>query len=132
VIHGRRDEPVRHGSLTAQEYSLALQTARRLQARVSGTFIGATAFPTSGPDLQFIPFRGSCPDGRLVDIRLVWKKDGNFYHLAASDGPPDGPRKASLITMVSRTGKICASVARYRGVGAGPDETLLYGRFPPQ
>jgi hypothetical protein len=45
-------------------------------------------------------------------------------------GPPDGPRKASLITVVPQTGKICASASQYRGVGARPNETLLYGRWP--
>lgn len=65
-----------------------------------------------------------------MNLRLVWKKDANFDHAGTPGGPPDGPRKASLITVVPQTGKICASGARYRGVGAKADETLLYGRWP--
>jgi hypothetical protein len=91
MTHDRSDEPIRHGSLTAQEYSLAVTTARRLQAQVKGTFIGATAFASSGPDRRFDPFRGSCPDSRLVNIRLVWKKDANFMDLGTPDGPLTGP-----------------------------------------
>jgi hypothetical protein len=117
-----------HGSLSASEYSLAVAAATQIQSKVTGTFIGATAVATGGPE--------RCS----LHIRLVWKKDANFVHShlgqpvgQRSGGPgllPDGPRKALLVAVDPQTGDVCGTGAKYRDVGAAADETLLYGHWP--
>jgi hypothetical protein len=119
------------GSLTADEYRLAMKTANEQQQAVTGTFVGATA---SGSDGKALPFNTgeSCPDARLVHIRLVWNADANFESggAFAEQNASDGPRKARLITIESTNGRICESSAAYRNVGALPTETLLFGAWP--
>jgi hypothetical protein len=129
VILGRRDSSGPHGSLTARESSLATATAKHLQAEVTGTFIGATAFASHGRVHPFSYDQG-CPNTRLVHLRLVWKDDANFTHGAVAGAPRDGPRKAWLVTVDPHTGHVCQSGAKYRDVGAAPRETLLYGNWP--
>jgi hypothetical protein len=119
---------VQHGSLTADERSLATTIAKRQQRKVTGTFVGATAFATHGT-----PFdqASACDvDKRFVNIRLVWKADANFTHSYLPNSPPDGPRKDLLVTVDPTTGHICESGAGYRNVGAAASETLLYGQWP--
>jgi hypothetical protein len=115
------------GSLTAGERSLATAIAKREQAQVTGTFIGATVFVTQGTPFD----RGSACDvnKRFLNIRLVWKMDANFTHSHLS-GVPDGPRKDLLMTVDQRTRQTCETGARYRNVGANAGETLLYGHWP--
>ena len=117
-----------HGSLTAQERSLATAIAKREQSKVIGTFIGATAFVT-----QDTPFdRGSDCDlnKRFLNISLVWKADANFTHSHLPNSLPDGPRKDLLMTVDQRTHGLCETGAGYRNVGAAAGETLLYGHWP--
>jgi hypothetical protein len=64
------------GSLTARERRLATATAKREQAKVKGTFIGATAFVTQGT--PFDPGSACDVNKRFLNIRLVWKADANF------------------------------------------------------
>lgn len=116
-----------HG-LSRAELSLATRIAKHRQREVTGTFIGATAFATHGTPFD----RGSAcdTDRRYVNVRLVWKADANFVHGGVAGAPPDGPRKAALITVDAKTGHICESGAMYAHVGAAPYETLLYGQWP--
>lgn len=116
------------GSLSAAERSLATSIARRQQRRVTGTFVGATAFETRGTPFD----RGSAcdVDKALLNIRLVWKADANFTHSSPPDSEPDGPRKELLMTLDPRSGHVCETGAGYRNVGADADETLLYGAWP--
>jgi heat shock protein HslJ len=107
-----------HGSLSASEYALAVATAKQVQSTVTGTFVGATAVATQGPE--------RCS----MHIRLVWKADANFSHGGVPGLPPDGPRKALLLTVDPQTGDVCGTSAKYRDVGAAADETLLYGHWP--
>lgn len=116
------------GSLTRREQSLATAIARREQAQVKGTFVGATGFVTLGTPFD----RGSACDvnKRFLNIRLVWKADANFTHSHLPDGVPDGPRKDLLMTVDQRTRQTCETGAGYRNVGADAGETLLYGQWP--
>jgi hypothetical protein len=120
--------PTHRGSLSAHEKALATRLAKHQQRAVIGTFIGATAFVTTGTPFD----RGSeCDvDRPVLNIRLVWEADANFVHSHVDGSPPDGPRKAGLIVVDPRTGQICEVGARYRHVGARPRETLLYGEWP--
>jgi hypothetical protein len=115
-------------SLTARERSLATAIARREQAQVKGTFIGATAFVTQGTPFD----RGSACDlnKRFLNIRLVWKTDANFTHSHLPNGLPDGPRKDLVMTVDQGSGQTCETGAGYRNVGADAGETLLYGHWP--
>jgi PASTA domain len=106
------------GSLSPSEYTLAVATAKQVQNTVTGTFIGATAFAAEGPE--------RCP----LHIRLVWRADASFVHGGVPGLPPDGPRKALLISVDPQTGDVCGTSAKYRDVGAAADETLLYGHWP--
>lgn len=117
-----------HGSLTARERSLATAIAKREQSKVTGTFIGATAFITQGTPFD----RGSDCDvnKRFLNIRLVWKADANFTHSHLPNSPPDGPRKDLLMTVDQRTHDLCETGAGYRNVGATARESLLYGEWP--
>jgi hypothetical protein len=118
-----------HGTLSAHEYSLALTEAKKIQANVKGTFIGATAF--AGGRVRPFNVGHDCPDVRLVHVRVVWKRDANFAHLDSPGGAPhDGPRRALLMTLDPKTGDECAGTARYSHVAAAPFETLLYGQWP--
>jgi hypothetical protein len=116
------------GSLPRGERALALRVARHYQRRVTGTFVGATAFRTIGTPYD----AGSACDVRkpLLTVRLVWQADANFVHSFTPNSPPDGPRKAQLITVDPSTRKVCERGAAYRDVGAAAGETLLYGRWP--
>lgn len=116
------------GSLTVDERSLATALARREQRKVVGTFIGATAFVTWGT--PFDPGSACDVHQRFLTIRLVWKADANFTHSYPPNAPPDGPRKAALITVDPRTRAVCETGAAYRHVGATDRETLLYGEWP--
>ncbi len=125
---GRADARA-HGTLSAPEYALAMAAAKHEQQGITGTFVGATAIATDGRVAGY-DFGHSCPDTRLVHVRVVWKADANFYHAGVPGGPRDGPRKAAMLTIDEGTGKVCDGFSRYRGVGAEPGETLLYGRWP--
>lgn len=116
------------GSLSPADRDLATGVARREERKVTGTFVGATAFATRGT-----PFDrdSACDvDRRFVTIRLVWESDANFVHSHAPGAPPDGPRKDLLITVDPTTGDVCETGAGYRRVGANARETLLYGEWP--
>jgi len=116
------------GSLDGADHALALRIAHEQQRKVKGTFIGATAFTSTGT--PFDP-QGQCDNGMAyLNVRLVWKADANFVHGGVPGGPPDGPRKALLVTADRGTGKVCEIGAMYRAVGANPGETLLYGTWP--
>jgi hypothetical protein len=123
VQHG-----LQQGSLTARERSLATVIARRQQRKVIGTFIGATAF--SSPGTPFAPGSACDLDERLLNVRLVWKADANFVHASMPNSLPDGPRKGVLITVDPTNGHVCQTGVQYRDVGAGENETLLYGEWP--
>jgi hypothetical protein len=106
-------------ALSSSEYAGAVSAAKQVQRTVTGTFIGATAF--------VVPEAGICP----VHVRLVWDKDANFVHGGVPGHlPPDGPRKALLLTVNPLTGDVCGTSAKYRDVGPAAGETLLYGRWP--
>lgn len=127
------DQPLGFGPrmpapLTPEEVTVATSIGKQKQGEVEGTFIGATAFATIGTPFD----RGGLCDQskRLVTIRLVWKADANFVHGGVPGGPPDGPRKALLITVYPATEQVCETGAVYRNVGANPSETLLYGEWP--
>jgi hypothetical protein len=105
-------------ALSPSEFTLASATARQAESTVTGTFIGATAYVAQGAD--------RCP----VHIRLVWKADANFVHGGVPGLPPDGPRKALLLSVDPQTGDVCGTSAKYRDVGAAAGETLLYGDWP--
>jgi hypothetical protein len=124
----RADGGDHHGSLTANERSEATAIAKRQQRKVTGTFVGATAFVTRGTPFD----RGSTCDGeeRFLNIRLVWKADANFTHSHFPNSPPDGPRKELLMTVDPTTRQVCETGAKYRNVGAAASETLLYGEWP--
>jgi len=95
---------------------------------VTGTFVGATAFRTIGTAYDG---RSACDVRRpTLTIRLVWQADADFVHSFPPNSPPDGPRKAQLITVDPVTRKVCEAGAAYRNVGAAAGETLLYGRWP--
>jgi hypothetical protein len=115
-------------ALTGHERSLAATIAERQERKVTGTFIGATAFATQGTPFD----QGSAcdPDKRFIKIRLVWKSDASFVHADAPDSPPDGPRKALVLTVDPANGHVCEMGASYRNVGADESETLLYGQWP--
>ncbi|MGY2876003.1 hypothetical protein ACVW00_003193 [Marmoricola sp. URHA0025 HA25] len=116
------------GTLTARERSWAARIARREQRKVVGTFVGATAFATRGT--PFDPGEPCDLDKRFIDIRLVWSAGANFVHSHTPGSPPDGPRKDLLMTVDPANGHVCQTGAGYRDVGAGDDETLLYGQWP--
>jgi hypothetical protein len=65
-----------------------------------------------------------------LTIRLVWQADADFVHSLPPNSPPDGPRKAQLITVDPSTKKVCKVGAAYRDVGAAANETLPYWRWP--
>jgi len=116
-----------HGSLSSEEFSRAVEAAKKVQSTVRGTFVGATATAVDEPDQDLDQ---GCPDERLVHIRLVWMADANFDHGGVPGAQHDGPRKAALVTMDAATGQVCAQGAQYRNVGARADEVLLYGSRP--
>jgi hypothetical protein len=114
--------------MTSGDRALATRIARDEQRKVTGTFLGATAFTSAGT--PFDP-QGQCGNGGpYLNVRLVWKADASFTHGAVPGGPTDGPRKALVFTASPATGEVCGTVAIYRNVGAGPGETLLYGTWP--
>lgn len=115
-------------SLPAEERAWALKIARHQQHRITGTLIGATAFLSPGTPYN----RGSACDSvsRVLYVRLAWESDANFTHNHPPSDPPDGPRKAILITADATNGHVCQVGADYRPVGAVPEETLLFGRSP--
>ena len=116
------------GTLTARERLEATAIAKRQQRKLTGTFVGATAFITHGT-----PFDrdSACDvDERFLDIRLVWQADANVTHSHLPNSPPDGPRKELLMTVDPTTRHTCETGARYRNVGAAETETLLYGEWP--
>ncbi len=118
----------RLGSFDSTDHALALRIAREQQSKVTGTFVGATVFPSTGG--PFDP-QGQCDHGKsYLNIRLVWDADASFIHGGVPGGPPDGPRKALIITVERGTGAVCEIGATYRDVGANPGETLLYGTWP--
>ena len=106
----------------------ATEIAKRQQRKVTGTFIGATAFFTRGTPFD----RGSACDAhqRLLNIRLVWKADANFIHSHTPNSPPDGTRKELVFTVDQSARHICETGAAYRNVGSDDTETLLYGEWP--
>jgi len=111
--------------LTDAELSVATRVAKTEQAKITGTFVGATALAHIDTE------NAECPGGRNLHIRLVWNSDANFDHSA----PPgvhieDGPRKALLLIVDAESGRICSIGSKYRDVGASPSETLLYGEWP--
>ena len=114
------------GNLTADEFTRAVEASKEVQSTVKGTFVGAVAKAVDGPDLDLDQ---GCADERLIRVRLVWMADANFMH-SGIGGPPDGPRKANLVSISAATGKVCAQGAAYRNVGALADEVLLYGSRP--
>lgn len=116
------------GQLTSADRALATRIARDQQRKVTGTFIGATGFTSTGT--PFDP-DGRCDNGRpYLNVRLVWKADASFTHGGVPGGPPAGPRKALVITASPGTGTVCETGAMYRNVGARTGETLLYGTWP--
>ena len=124
------DHAQAHGTLSAPEYALAMAAAKHEQQGVTGTFVGATAVATDG-HVGGYDVGHSCPDTRLLHVRVVWKADADFFHGGVRGAAAaDGPRKAAMLTIDAQTGKVCDGFARYRGVGAEPGETLLYGRWP--
>lgn len=124
-----KDPAQRHsleqGGLTDEEADLAVDAAQKVQATVTGTFIGATALAVPGPDSDA---KSDCPNTRLIRIRLVWNADANFNHSGPEGEPPDGPRKALLLTMDAAIGEVCQQGAAYRDVDPPAEETLLYGK----
>jgi hypothetical protein len=123
--HGSRQGPA---ALTGHERSLATTIAERQERQVTGTFIGATAFATQGTPFD----QGSACDldKRFINIRLVWKSDANFVHGDAPKSPPDGHRKALVLTVDPTNGHVCETGANYRNVGADESETPLFGQWP--
>jgi hypothetical protein len=123
--HGSQQGPA---ALTARERSLATTLAVRQERKVTGTFIGATAFATQGTPFD----QGSACDldKRFINIRLVWKSDANFVHADTPYSPPDGPRKALVLTVDPTNGHVCETGASYQNVGADESETFLYGQWP--
>ena len=114
VAVARGNTPDPEWSLSAYERSVAVRTAKEVQAGVKGTFIGATAIASNGR-VPGWDSQHACGDGRLVRIRLVWKADANFVHSGVPGGPPDGPRKALLVTIDPVTGNM---FSRVRLIGA--------------
>jgi hypothetical protein len=115
------------GGLASGEWAMAVAVAEDEQSKVTGTFVGATAFATRGTPSD----RDSAcdTDKRLLNIRLVWEADASFVHGGMADRP-DGPRKSLLLTVDPATGDVCETGAQYWDVGATPHETLLYGDWP--
>jgi hypothetical protein len=120
--------PRTSGDLPRRDLATALRIARHQQRKITGTFVGATAFLSKRS-----PFaEGSACDRhhRIFTVRLVWEADANFVHGGADLASPDGPRKALLFDVDPRSGEICDTWAKYRAVGARSVETLLYGTWP--
>jgi hypothetical protein len=100
------DHAQAHGTLSAPEYALAMAAAKDEQQGVTGTLVGATAIATGG-HVGGYDVGHSCPDTRLLHVRVVWKADANFFHGGVRGGaPPDGPRKAAMLTIDAQTGKV--------------------------
>jgi hypothetical protein len=116
----------RYGSLTPREY--AVGAARTEQATVHGTFVSATAIEGReglgrGPSNT----GHNCTSGRVLTVRLIWLADAGFVHGGVPGAPPDGPRKALLLTTDATTGVVCLVGAQYSRVQPRPGETFLYG-----
>lgn len=116
-----------HGDLSVDEFSRAVEASEQVQSTVKGTFIGAVAKAVDGPDSDLDQ---GCAEERLIRVRLVWLADANFSHGGTPGGPPDGPRKANIVSISAATGEPCSQSAAYRDVGASADEVLLYGTRP--
>ena len=126
---GTASRPPDHpGSLTTRQRSIATRIAKREQAKVTGTLIGATGFVTRGRPRD--PGSHCGVNKRFLNVRLVWKADANFSHGSVDNVPPDGPRKEFVVTVNQENLEVCEAESRYRNVGADAGETLLYGKWP--
>ena len=128
----------KYGTLTASEFTLAVDVAHHIQYGVKGTFVGATAI-ASAQHRTPCDVDANCPDKRLVYIRLVWTH-ASFTHGAAgrssNDEEPSGGESGrsggqELIAAVDpQTKQVVVQSAGYGPVTLGADETLLYGKRP--
>jgi hypothetical protein len=128
ISTSRTDLVTRYGSLTPREYAVATGAARTEQATVHGTFVSATAIEGReglgrGPSNT----GHNCTSGRVLTVRLIWLADAGFSHGGVPGAPPDGPRKALLLTTDATTGVVCLIGAQYSRVQPRPGETFLYG-----
>ena len=115
-----------HGSTSDPERAAALTAAHQVQQGVHGTFLVATYRPDAGQQGQSNTGH-DCTSGRTVLVRLVWKADANFVHGGADGAPPDGPRKALIVTADATTGTPCLVGASYADDDPRPGELYLYG-----
>jgi hypothetical protein len=113
-----------HGG-TGTERLAALRAAHQVKATVRGTFLLATYQPDAGQRGQSNTGH-PCPR-HTVQVRLIWKDDANFTHGGVPGAPPDGPRKALIVTADAATGVPCMIGASYSHVRPGPDEIYLFG-----
>jgi hypothetical protein len=124
----RAPQSTSHGSVTDQEYAVATAAARTEQAKIRGTFVSATAVEgreglSRGPSNT----GHRCTSERVLTVRLIWLANASFGHGGVPGGPPDGARKALLLTTDATTGVVCLVAAEYSHVQPRPGETFLYG-----
>lgn len=127
TTESQSQDAANQGGLSADEFARAIEASEQVQSTITGTFVGAVAKAVDEPDPDLDP---GCADERLIRVRLVWMADANFVHGDGPGAPPDGPRKANLVSISAATGEVCSQGAAYRHVGALADEVLLYGSRP--
>lgn len=115
-----------HRSASDPEHDAALEAAHQVQKTVTGTFLVATYRPDAGQRGQSNTGH-RCTRGHTVLVRLVWKDDASFDHGGVPGAPPDGPRKALIVTADATTGTPCLIGASYSHVRPRPGEIYLYG-----
>ncbi len=115
-----------HGSISDPERAAALKAAHQVQQGVDGTFLVATYRPDAGEHAASNTGH-DCTRGHTVLVRLVWKADASFLHGGVPGAPPDGPRKALIVTADATTGTPCLIGASYAHVRPRRGETYLYG-----
>jgi hypothetical protein len=107
--------------------AVAWEAAHREQQQVTGTFLVATYRPDAGA-IAASNTGHRCIRGHTLMVRLLWKDDASFTHGGVAGGePPDGPRKALLLTVNLPSGQICLVGASYAHDDPRPGEIYLYG-----
>ena len=97
--------PADYGSLTADQYAVAVRVARTASSDPGNHLTSATAVVVPGR-VRRSDAPAGCLSGRLLKVRLT----GRFPHTVV-DHPPDtasrGPVRAVLLTAVVSTGQVC-------------------------
>jgi len=99
--------PADYGSLTADQYAVAVRVARTVSRDPGNHLTSATAVVVSGR-VSRADAPAGCRSGRLLKVRLI----GRFPHTVVDRSPDtarQGPVRAVLLTAVVSSGEVCAA-----------------------